>query len=130
MVNNLKNTFTKEERLSWKRHIDLLFEKGQSFIAFPLRVIFLPCSEEHPVPASILVSVSKRKFKRAVKRNRVKRQIREAYRLNKHDLINHLAATDKTIFLAFLYLDNEIKPYSNVEKAMKKALKVLQEKYV
>lgn len=130
MVNNGKNTFTKEERLSWKRHIDLLFEKGQSFMAFPLRVIFLPYQEEHPVPASVLVSVSKKRFKRAVKRNLLKRRIREAYRLNKQALTDSLAAANKTIFIAFLYLDKEVKPYAEVEKAMKKALKTLQEKHV
>ena len=62
-------TLSKEERLSWKRYIDLLFEKGQSFVAFPLRVVYLPMEEEMPARASFLVSVPKKKFKRAVKRN-------------------------------------------------------------
>ena len=63
-------TLSKEERLSWKRYIDLLFEKGQSFVAFPLRVVYLPMEEEMPARASFLVSVPKKRFKRAVKRNR------------------------------------------------------------
>ena len=65
-------TLSKEERLSWKRYIDLLFEKGQSFVAFPLRVVYLPMEEEMPARASFLVSVPKKKFKRAVKRNYVR----------------------------------------------------------
>ena len=78
-------TLSKEERLSWKRYIDLLFEKGQSFVAFPLRVVYLPMEEEMPARASFLVSVPKKRFKRAVRLtgfvnmiywNRWKRRIR------------------------------------------------------
>ena len=83
-------TLSKEERLSWKRYIDLLFEKGQSFVAFPLRVVYLPLEEEMSAPVSILISVPKKKFKRAVKRNLIKRQVREAYRVRKYDLIDPL----------------------------------------
>lgn len=66
---------------------------SRSFSIFPLRVVWLPV-EELDVQASILISVSKRRFKRAVKRNRIKRQIREAYRLNKQILLAPL--TEKT----------------------------------
>ena len=66
---NRRYTLSKEERLSWKRYIDLLFAKGQSFVAFPLRVVYLPVEEESLAPVSILISVPKKKFKRAVKRN-------------------------------------------------------------
>ena len=63
---------------------------SRSCSLFPLRVVYLPV-EELEADASILISVSKRRFKRAVKRNRVKRQIREAYRVNKHELLNAFA---------------------------------------
>jgi ribonuclease P protein component len=125
MVNNNQYTFSKEERLSWKRHIDLLFEKGQSFVAFPLRVIYLLLDEKKEIPASILVSVSKKKFKRAVKRNQIKRRVREAYRMQKHDLTDSLAEKEKAMFIAFLYIDKEVHSFSTVEKAMKKAIKIL-----
>lgn len=126
MVNNRQHTFSKEERLSWKRHIDLLFEKGQSFVAFPLRVIYLPLDEKKEIPVSILISVSKKKFKRAVKRNLIKRQVREAYRTQKYGLIEPLAEKEKSMFVAFLYLDKEIHPFSTIEKAMGKAIKTLR----
>ena len=87
---NRRYTLSKEERLSWKRYIDLLFEKGQSFVAFPLRVVYLAVEEETLAPVSILVSVPKKKFRRAVKRNLIKRQVREAYRVRKYDLIDPL----------------------------------------
>ncbi|MDD2437086.1 MAG: ribonuclease P protein component [Massilibacteroides sp.] len=118
---------TKEERLSWKRHIDLLFEKGQSFVAFPLRVIYLPI-EQLFVPTSILTSVSKKKFKRAVKRNKIKRQIRETYRLQKEELQIHLEEKGKKLLIAFLYVDKEIHPHTTIEKAMKKSISLLKEK--
>ena len=74
----MPNTLRKSERLDKKKVIEKMFAGGsRSFSVFPLRVVYLPV-EELEAPVSILVSVSKRRFKRAVKRNRVKRQIREA----------------------------------------------------
>lgn len=127
-----KYTLSKEERLSWKRYIDLLFDKGNSFVAFPLRVIFLPLSGEDkailPARSSILISVSKKKFKRAVKRNRVKRLVREAYRLRKPELLSLLETKGKMVLLAFIYMDKEMRPFSDMEKAMDKTLRLLGEK--
>ena len=127
-----KYTLSKEERLSWKRYIDLLFDKGNSFVAFPLRVIFLPLPDDEktvfPVRSSMLISVSKKKFKRAVKRNSVKRLVREAYRLRKPELLSLLEEKDKRVLLAFIYMDKEIRPFSDMEKAMDKTIRLLGEK--
>ena len=125
---NKRYTLSKEERLSWKRYIDQLFAEGQSFIAFPLRVVFLPVEEAALAPVSIMVSVPKKKFKRAVKRNLIKRQVREAYRVRKYDLIDPLTEKNKHLLVAFLYVDKEIHPSRDVEKAMTKALKILCDK--
>ena len=121
-------TLSKEERLSWKRYIDLLFAKGQSFVAFPLRVVYLPMEEEMPARASFLVSVPKKKFKRAVKRNQIKRQVREAYRVRKYGLLDPLASKGKSLLMAFLYIDKEIHSFATMEKAMKKAIQQLIER--
>ena len=121
-------TLSKEERLSWKRYIDLLFAKGQSFVAFPLRVVYLPMEEEMPARASFLVSVPKKKFKRAVKRNQIKRQVRESYRVRKYDLLDPLASKGKSLLMAFLYIDKEIHSFATMEKAMKKAIQQLIER--
>lgn len=124
-----KYTLPKEERLSWKRYIDQLFAQGQSFVAFPLRVVFLSSTDAAlPATASILVSVSKKKFKRAVKRNLVKRQVREAYRVRKYELTDALLAADRKILVGFIYLDKEIRPFADMEKAMDKAIRLLKEK--
>ena len=81
-------TLRKAERLNSKILIGKMFEGGhsKSFSIFPIRVVYMPV-EQGEVPATILISVSKRRFKRAVKRNRVKRQIREVYRKNKQPLL-------------------------------------------
>lgn len=121
-------TLSKEERLSWKRYIDLLFEKGDSFVAFPLRVVYLPMEEEMPARVSFLVSVPKKRFKRAVKRNLIKRQVREAYRVRKYDLIEPLEEKGRGMLVAFLYLDKEIRPFPAMEKAMNKAIQILKDK--
>lgn len=127
MVNNRKNSLSKAERLSWKRYIDLLFEKGKSFVAFPLRVIFLPV-EKAEAPVSILVSIPKKRIRRAHLRNRIKRQVRETYRVGKHELAEKMAEGDKSMLVAFLYIDNTVHPFPDMEKAMAKALKILKEK--
>lgn len=123
-----KFTLSKEERISWKRHIDLLFAQGQSFVAYPFRVIYLPMDEEMAARVSIMISVPKKKFKRAVKRNLIKRQTREAYRLQKYDLIDPLTEKNKSMLVAFLYLDKEILPVASIEKGMRKAINLLKEK--
>ena len=125
---NRRYTLSKEERLSWKRYIDLLFAKGQSFVAFPLRVVYLPVEEDSLAPVSILISVPKKKFKRAVKRNLIKRQIREVYRVRKYTLIDPLVEKNSRILVAFLYLDKEIRSFAEMEKAMTKALTTLVNK--
>ncbi|MCC8094392.1 MAG: ribonuclease P protein component [Tannerellaceae bacterium] len=128
MVNNNRYTLSKEERLSWKRYIDLLFQEGKSFVAFPLRVVYLFMEEAMPAPVSFMISVPKKKIRRAVKRNLVKRQIRETYRVRKYDLIVPLVEKNMYMIISFLYLDKEIHSFADMEKAMTKALKVLREK--
>ena len=125
-----KFTLSKDERISWKRHIDLLFASGESFIAFPFRIIYLALEEEMPAQVSIMVSVPKKKFKRAVKRNLIKRQAREAYRLQKYDLIDPLAEKSKSLLVAFLYVDKVVQPIDVIEKGMRKAIRLLNEKVV
>lgn len=124
----MANTLRKSERLDSKKLIEKMFAGGSSsFSAFPLRVVYLPV-EGLEAPASILVSVSKRRFKRAVKRNRVKRQIREAYRLNKHGLLDVLAARQCRLAIAFIYLSDRIEDTSLIQARMKTALARIAER--
>lgn len=118
-------SFHKEERLCSKRLIEALFAGGgKSMSAFPLRVVFMPVAQaETPAPVSVMVSVSKRHFKRAVKRNRVKRQIREAYRLHKHLLDNVLdKLPGQHLMVAFLWLSDRQYATAEVERNVKHLL--------
>ncbi len=122
------NKLRKPERLNKKKIIEKMFAGGsRSFSIFPLRVVWLPV-EELDAPVSILVSVSKRRFKRAVKRNRVKRQIREAYRLNKTCLLTPLAEKGRRLAIAFIYLSDELMDSALIEEKMKIALVRIAEK--
>lgn len=98
------NTLHKTERLDKKKVIDKMFSGGaRSFSVFPLRVVYLSV-EELEAPVSILVSVSKRRFKRAVKRNRVKRQIREAYRKTSTDYCRRSRIrSSNLLWLSFIF---------------------------
>ncbi len=110
------NLFSKSERLCSRKAIEALFAgNAKSFSAFPLRVVFLPLDQAGEVPASVMISVSKKRFKRAVKRNRVKRQVREAYRKNKHELWQILTAKQQGLHIAFIYQDKELHPSAEIE---------------
>ncbi len=124
----MAHTLKKIERLDRKKVIEKLFSGGaRSFSVFPIRVVYMPV-EELEAPVSILTSVSKRHFKRAVKRNRVKRQIREAYRLNKHLLLDQMADSSCRLAIAFIYLSDQLTESSLIEERMKTALARIAEK--
>ncbi len=127
-MSDRKYTLPKAERLSRKRDIDFLFAEGLSFVAYPLHVVYAVREEQRGVPASILVSVSKKKFKRAVKRNAVKRQIRECYRTRKQALFEAVQATGKYLVVAFIFLEKELASHEAMGKAMEKAIRLLGEK--
>jgi ribonuclease P protein component len=115
-------TFKKEERLCNKKLIDGLFQNGSSFLCYPYKVSFNIIAPSDK-PAQILFAVAKKRYKRAVDRNAIKRRMREAYRLAKQQLLyNHLTAVDKTIVLSIAYIGKEIEDYSVMDKKMQKAL--------
>ena len=123
------NTLCKTERLHSKIVIEKMFAGGfsRSFSVFPLRAVYMSV-EQQEVPVSILISVPKKRFKRAVKRNRVKRQIREAYRVNKHELLNILVERKCRLAIAFIYLSDQLVESSIIEDRMRVALVRITEK--
>lgn len=123
-----KNTLCKAERLNSRTTIEQLFSgSAKSFSTFPLRVVFMPMEQKEEAEASILISVPKKRFKRAVKRNRVKRQIREAYRKNKHELLQLLQEKGTGLAIAFIYLDHELRSSDEIETKVVGLLKRIAE---
>jgi ribonuclease P protein component len=120
------HTFKKEERLCNKRLIDELFHSGSSFLCYPFKASWLIATEPQPFPAQILFSVSKKRFKRAVDRNLIKRRMREAYRVVKQEqLYDVLHLADKKIILSVGYIGKEIAGFEQIDKKMLKLLKQL-----
>lgn len=109
-------TFSRKEKLKSKKMIEALFESGQSVSAFPLRMVYLPIAVDEDIPAKVGVSVSKRNFKHAVDRNRIKRLLREAYRLNKSEYFNNISTK---YALMILYLGKDKPEFVTVETKMK-----------
>jgi len=116
------NTLNKSERLSSKKLIKELFDKGSSFYLYPFKVYFLPQTPEEG-HNQILFSVSKRNFKRAVDRNLLKRRIREAYRLNKQSLSDYTF-----LLIAYIYTSKKILNYTEIEDKLKQTLNRLLDK--
>lgn len=115
-------TFPKSERLCSKILIDKLFNEGNKNYSYPLKALWLIHKLPENVPVQCLISVSKRRFKRANKRNFLKRRIREAFRLNKNPL--HVCAESHGLQLAmiFLYNTDELHNYQLIEERMRELI--------
>jgi len=118
-------TFKKTEKLCSKKAIEALFERGSSFYHFPFQVIWLESPIEIPAPSQVAFSVSKKSFKRAVKRNLIKRRIREAYRKRKHRLYEFLEGTGRKIIFIIIYKGDFIPDYLSVEESMGRIIEKL-----
>ena len=113
-----KFSFSKEERLRKEKDIQELFAKGSSFYLFPFKVITFPNPSPSQTNHQILISVSKRNFKKAVDRNLLKRRIRESYRLQKQ-----LLPVAPPLHIGFLYTHKEILSSAEISSKMVHALK-------
>ena len=81
-------------------------------MVFPFKIVYFPQSNDTAFPVQVLVSVSKRKFKKAVDRNKIKRLIRESYRKNKYIIYDLLRTIDKQYAIAIMYIGDKIFTYS------------------
>jgi len=118
-------SFGKKEKLKSRKQIEELFLNGKNFSMFPLRVTYQFVSSNETV-IQVGVTAGKKYFKRAVDRNRIKRLIREAYRLQKNDLIELLKQKQQSSFIFFVYTDKTVSSFSIIKEAMNKCLKRLE----
>jgi len=118
-------SFRKDEILRKKKRIERLFAEGHSFFIYPFKIQYHVVSPEGTSPVQVMFSVGKRSFRLAVDRNRIRRQIREAYRLNKHILYESLEKHDKQIVLAIIFTAKTHIPYPDIEIKIKAVVKRL-----
>ena len=113
-------SYLKKEKLKSKKLIEQLFVEGQSVSVFPLRLVYISANFKDKVMLKTGVSVSKRNFKNAVDRNRIKRLLREAYRLNKSAYFNNI--TTQYAFM-ILYIGKKEPVFNELETKMKQLFK-------
>ena len=129
----MRNTFRKEERLCGELRVSELFKNGNNVMAYPLRACWRCLSkdkdaeecrilEEKGVRVQVLMSVPKKKLRRANKRNRAKRLMRESYRLCKHSLVESLDASSNYLQIAFVWVPDTLENYSLVSSKMQRLL--------
>lgn len=119
----MRASLSKNDRLHRQKRIDYLFSAGKSAVSYPIRVVAVPAADDlldaHEPALQTLFSVAKKRFKRAVQRNRHKRRMREAYRLEK-------AVADwnpsTPVWLALQYIGNEEIPLPELRTAIRKAV--------
>lgn len=121
----MKFTLGKEERLKSRKLIGKLYAEGKSIKTFPLRMVYMQTEHTSQFPVQVGVSVPKRNFKRAVDRNRIKRLLRESYRLQKNIVYSEV---EKPYVFMISYLAKEEWSYADIEQKMQKLLTLFIEK--
>ncbi|OQP67040.1 ribonuclease P [Niastella vici] len=126
-----KFTLNKTERLKRRKIIEQLFSEGRAVTAFPIRVQYKLIDQPGTGPLQAGFSASSRNFKKAVDRNRIKRLMREAYRLQKAPLEQALQTKKRQLALFLIYTGRELPPYAlvkeKVELVLKKLLQTIQD---
>lgn len=119
-------TYNKKEKLKSRKLIEHLFSKGKSISAFPVKVLYNVTKDDTSAVLQAGVTTSSRNFKKAIERNRVKRTLREAYRLQKLPLQQHLKDKNSSLALFFIYSGKELPVFAEVYEKMGIILQKLQ----
>ncbi len=112
----MKYTFSKSEKLCSVSIFEKLFSEGKSVSKFPMRWVFVETKLPEAVPFQFSFSAPKRNFKKAVSRNRIKRQLREIVRLHKHSLS---LGDERQFAIAIVYLGKKMPSYQELERSFK-----------
>ena len=125
-----KAHFRRAERLKSSKQIAALFNGRQSFSRFPVRVIWLEVpKEEVAFPVQFGLTVPKKKFPKATARNRIRRLLRESWRIQKAALSEHAAMKENALLVMVIYTATEELPFSQIQAAMAQAVTVLGKKW-
>ena len=125
-----KEGLPKYERICRENDVAALFEKGKGVSVYPYRMIYLFHKDEsRPVTCRVLVSVSKKRFHHAFKRNRVKRLVRESWRKNKSPLLEICEKDNISVDVALVYTATVIHSYEEMFDKTKKAIHELLKRY-
>ena len=118
-------SYNKFEKLKSRKQIELLFAQGKSISSFPVKVFYLPVEHTPVHPVQVGVGVSARNFKKAVDRNTIKRRMREAYRLHKLPLHEHLTTNQKSVAVFILWIDKQLPTAAALQDLMPGVLEKL-----
>ncbi len=115
--------FRKSERLCSRKAIEKLFSTGKGFYHYPFRILWTESSIDDSHPVRIAVSVPRKRIRKAVDRNRIKRLIRESYRLNKNIIRQSLLKHNMKIDMMVIYISNDILDYNTINANFREMLR-------
>ena len=124
------HTYSRSEKLKSRKVLSTLFTGGKTISVFPVKLFWMPAGNSVQQPIQAGVGVSARHFSKAVDRNRIKRLLREGYRLNKQSLLATLKSQQKQIAVFFLYVGKELPDHAMLTEKMQQALTKLEEQIV
>lgn len=120
------NTFKKAERLSLNKRIEVLFSTGASVSLYPIKILWISCTEPMEYPVQVLFTISSKRFKSAVVRNRIKRKIKESYRIRKSALYEELNKHNRNLLISIIYTGKETDPgFAYLDRTIGKGLELL-----
>lgn len=132
MTEDLSYHFNKNEKLKSRKLTEQLFAKGDTFLVFPVKVLYIVVKEPLDYSIKIGVTASSKKFKKAVDRNRIKRVLKEQYRLNKHPLHSYVSGKNLQVAVFFVFIDKVLPTKGLLDKKMPiiidKLIKAIDEK--
>jgi ribonuclease P protein component len=118
-------TFKKHERLCSKKLLDKLFFEGKTTLTYPFKFTYLKINFENSSPVQVVFIVPKKRFRKANKRNLIRRRMREAYRLSKESLYNTLNINNIQCIVSISYVANDILPFITLKEQLAKGLEIL-----